>query len=301
LDDSKALWHHRDKLKVRIAKVTSLSAEDEMEYQVKSVKLPTGVTLEYVDQGDPAGTPVLFLHGLSDSWHSFELVLPHLPESVRAIAVSQRGHGQSSHPEEGYGFDEFASDVAALLDALPLDTAFVVGHSLGSSIAQRFAIDHSDKTQGLVLVGSFFSMAQSRVPQELWESVVSSMEDPVDPDFVREFQESTLTKPVPKAFFDTIVQESLRLPARTWKATVAGSMEDDFSAQLNSIGAPTLIVWGNQDEMTSRSDQEAQMAAIAGSQLITYEGSGHAVHWEAPQRFASDLVAFVSTTHMANS
>lgn len=271
-----------------------------MTYRVKFIELPTGVTLEYVEQGDPTGIPVLLLHGLSDSWRSFELALPHLPESIRAFAVSQRGHGDSSRPEAGYGFDDFAADVAALLDALHLDAAFVVGHSLGSSIAQRFTIDHSDRTQGLVLVGSFFSMANSPVPRELWESVVSTMEDPVDPAFVREFQESTLAQPVPQAFFETVVQESLKLPARVWKAIVAGSMEDDFSRQLNSIEVPTLLLWGDQDEMASRNDQEAQTEAIVGSQLITYEGTGHAVHWEAPQRFASELATFVKSERARN-
>lgn len=272
-----------------------------MPYRVKSVELSTGVTLEYVEQGDPSGPTVLLLHGLSDSWHSFELILPHLPESIRAFAVSQRGHGLSSQPQTGYGFDDFAADVAAFLDALHLDAAFIVGHSMGSSIAQRFAIDHSDRTQGLVLVGSFFSMANSPVPRELWESVVSTMEDPVDPNFVREFQESTLTQPVPQAFLETVVQESLRLPARVWKAIVAGSMEHDFSEQLNSIEAPTLLIWGDQDEMASRSDQEAQTAAILGSQLVTYEGTGHAVHWEEPERFATDLAAFVKTDRALNA
>jgi non-heme chloroperoxidase len=161
--------------------------------------------------------------------------LPHLPKSIRAFAVSLRGHGQSGYPHEGYGSDDFAADIAAFLDALNLDAVFVVGHSLGSSIAQRYAINYSDRTRGLVLVGSLFSMALSPVPRELWESVISKMEDPVDPDFVREFQESTLAQPVPPAFFETIVQESLRLPARVWKATVAGSMEDDFPGSSTAL------------------------------------------------------------------
>jgi pimeloyl-ACP methyl ester carboxylesterase len=53
---------------------------------VKSVQLPGRVRLEYVEQGDPAGVPVVMLHGLTDSWHSFEPVLPHLPESIHAFA-----------------------------------------------------------------------------------------------------------------------------------------------------------------------------------------------------------------------
>ncbi|MEQ9814026.1 MAG: hypothetical protein RLO50_14705 [Azospirillaceae bacterium] len=64
------------------------------------------------------------------------------------------------------------------------------------------------------------------------------MEDPVDPGFVREFQESTLAKSVPQSFFETIVQESLKLPARVWKDMVAGSMQNDFSVNRHGNGPP---------------------------------------------------------------
>lgn len=275
--------------------VTQEDQQGEMALEVKSVELPTGVKLQYVEQGDPSGVPVLLLHGLSDSWHSFELVFEHLPESIRVFALTQRGHGDSSRPEAGYRFHDFAADVAAFMDALHLEAAVVVGHSMGSSIAQRFAIDHPERTQGLVLVGSFASLANSPVAQELWDEVVSEMEDPVDPGFVREFQESTLAQPVPGAFFETIVQESLKLPAHVWKAVVADTLQDDFSGELDKIKAPNLLVWGDQDGMVPRSDQEAQTAAIAGSRLVVYEGAGHGVHWEESERFASDLVGFIKT------
>ncbi len=267
--------------------------EPDQRVLVKSVELPTGVKLQYVEQGDPSGVPVLLLHGLSDSWHSFETVLPHLPESIRAFALTQRGHGDSTHPEEGYRPHDFAADVAAFMDALGLEAAVVAGHSLGSAVAQRFAIDHPGRTLGLVLAGSFASLAASPVAQGLWDEVVSKMEDPVDPGFVREFQESTLAQPVPQAFMETVVRESLKLPAHVWRATVAGTLQDEFSEELGKIEAPTLLVWGDQDGMVPRGDQDAQTAAIASSRLVVYEGAGHAVHWEEPERFASDLVTFV--------
>lgn len=268
--------------------------------ETKSFELPTGVTLDYAEQGDPSGVPVLLLHGLSDSWRSFEPVLPHLPESIRAFALTQRGHGDSSRPEVGYRCYDFAADAATFMDALGLEAAVIVGHSLGSANAQRFAIDHPDRTLGLVLAGSFASLATSPVAQELWQAV-STMEDPVDPDLVREFQQSTLARPVPQEFFETVVRESLKLPARVWRATVAGSLQDDFSGELGGIEAPTLLVWGDRDGMVPRSDQDAQTAAIAGSRLVVYEGTGHAVHWEEPEPFASDLASFVEASQQDKS
>lgn len=122
-----------------------------------------------------------------------------------------------------------------------------------------------------------------------------TLTDPVDPGFVREFQESTLAQPVPQAFFETVVQESLKVPARVWKAAVEGLLKDDFSEELDTIKAPTLIVWGDRDETCPRSDQLALRAAIKDSRLVVYPGAGHGVHWEEPERLAADLVSFVET------
>ncbi|WP_052367683.1 alpha/beta fold hydrolase [Algiphilus aromaticivorans] len=260
--------------------------------QTPSVELPTGVTLQYAEQGDAAGTPVVLLHGLSDSWYSYERVLPHLPGSIRAFALTLRGHGDSSRPEAGYRFQDYAADVAAFMDALGVEAAVVVGHSLGSAVAQRFAVDYPDRVRGLVLIAAFASLPKSPVPRELSE-VVATMQDPVDPGFVREFQESTLAQPMPQAFFETIVQESLKLPADVWRAAVAGVLEGDFSEALGTIRAPTLLVWGDADAMVPGADQDALIAVIAGSRLVVYAGAGHGLHWEEPERFASDLARFI--------
>jgi len=109
---------------------------------------------------------------------------------------------------------------------------------------------------------------------------------------VREFQESTLAQPVPPAFVDMVVQESLKLPARVWHAAFEGFLEDDFAGELDRVKAPTLILWGDRDALLTRADQEALRGAIAGSRLVVYEGAGHALHWEEPARFAADVVAF---------
>lgn len=263
-----------------------------MPFEPETVELPTGATLDYVEQGDPSGVPVLLLHGLSDSWRSYELMLPHLPPSVRGFALSLRGHGESSRPAGAYRFRDFAADVRAFMDALDLDAAFLVGHSLGSAIVQRFALDHPDRTLGIVLVNSFHSLAKSPVSRELWP-VVEQLDDPVGQDFVREFQESTITQPVPDTFLRTAVQESMKLPASVWRHVIGSAMQHDFSQELVNIEVPTLLVWGDQDAMIPRSEQDAQVGAIRNARLLVYEGAGHAVPWEQPERLASDVAAFI--------
>jgi pimeloyl-ACP methyl ester carboxylesterase len=261
---------------------------------VKSVDLPGRVRLPYVEHGDPAGLPMILLHGVTDSWRSFEGVLPHLPPSIRAFALTQRGHGDAERPATGYRTRDFAEDVVAFADALGLGPAVVVGHSMGSTNAQRLAIDHPRRVRGLVLAASFASYRNNPVAVEVCESM-SRLTDPIDPAFVREFQESTLAQPVPPALLETAVRESLKVPARVWRAAFEGFLEDDVMGQSGRIAAPALILWGARDALCRRVDEDALLAAIPGSRLTVYETAGHALHWEEPARFAADLAAFAAS------
>jgi pimeloyl-ACP methyl ester carboxylesterase len=260
---------------------------------IKSVELPTGVRLSYVEQGGRFGVPLLLLPGLGDSWRSFEPVFDHLPASIRVFALTQRGHGNASHPAEGYRFHDFAADLAAFVAAMELEPVVLTAHSASGFVAQRFAIDHPERTLGLVFIGTPATLRGHPGVQEAWDSTISKLTDPVDSEFVREIQKSALAQPVPEEFFETLVQEALKVPAHVWRATFEGFLEDDLSSELHRIGAPTLIVWGDRDRILSRSDQEALATAIVGSRLMVYSGAGHSPHWEEPDRFASDLASFI--------
>ncbi len=258
----------------------------------KSVEIRNGLTLEYLEHGGPSGLKVVFLHGVTDSWRSFEAVLTHLPAFLHAFVPSQRGHGDSGRPEAGYRCVDFSADLHAFMDALEIPSALVVGHSMGSYVAQQFAIDHPERTLGLVLIGAFPTLRGNPGVRALWDSAISRLADPVDSGFVLEFQKSTLAQPVPPSFLDTVVGESLKVPARVWRATFADFLEADFSTELERIKAPTLIIWGDQDAVVPRSEQHLLNDFIQGSRLIVYPGAGHGVHWEDPARVASDLSAF---------
>jgi non-heme chloroperoxidase len=261
---------------------------------VQYARLPNGMRLPYVEQGDPDGTPVVFLHGITDSWRSFERVLPCLPGSVHAFALTQRGHGDADRPATGYRTRDFAADVAAFMDAVGLEQAVIAGHSMGSTNALRFAIDHAERTLGLVLLGTFASYGRNPIVLEFWETSVAELTDPIAPALARDFQQSTLAKPVPADFFETAVRESLKAPAHVWREALKGSLEDDFTSELGRINAPTLILWGSRDAFCPRADQDALIGAIAGARLLVYEGTGHALHWEEPERFAADVARFAA-------
>lgn len=260
---------------------------------VKSVELPNGMELSFAQQGDADGLPVLLLHGLGDSWRSYEPVLKHLPESVRAIALTQRGHGDSTHPPEGYRFGDYVDDLEAFLNALHLDAAILVGHSSHGVVSEQFAIDHPDRILGLVLIGTPLSLRDNEAARNLFDSTISKLTDPLDPEFVREFAESTLAHAAPPAFLEIIRQETTKVPARVFKEFFADLLQHDVLNELNVVDVPALLVWGEQDRILTRHDQETLAAAIKNSRLVVYPGAGHSPHWEEPERFASDLMGFV--------
>lgn len=260
---------------------------------VRSIDLPTGVTLEYAEQGRPDGIPVVLLHGYTDSRHSWNLVLPRLPPRYRVFAITQRGHGESSKPADGYRVADFAGDVAAFLEAKRIDRAIIVGHSMGSMVAQQFTIENPEQVQALVLTGAFYTRPNHPVLVDFWNQAVSKLPDQVDPQFVLDFQTSTVTKPLDPAFFATILGETGRVPGFVWRNAFREFLRTDLTAGVGSITAPTLIIWGDQDAFSVRDDQDSLVSRIRGAKLLTYEGIGHAANWEVPERFARDLIGFL--------
>lgn len=272
-----------------------MSVEENIRFA--TAHLSTGVRLHYAEQGHPTGEALIFLHGYSDSWFSFSRVLPWLSPSYHAFALTERGHGDSDKPECCYTLDDFAADVDAFMDALGIDHATLVGHSGGGLIAQRVALDYPNRVSRLVLIGTAAKGSAFRGVSELGE-FVRTLEDSVAPEFVREFQESTIYRPVPEEFLDTVVSESLKLPARVWRDYFEGVVLAD-AVQLGEIKVPTLILWGEQDSYPPREEQERLAREIPDATLKVYAETGHDVHWERPEQVVRDLEAFIKDTSPA--
>ena len=253
-----------------------------------------GHQLRYATRrGGGAGITLVFVHGWPDSWRSFQPVLDALSPTIGAISVSLRGFGGSEAPPAGYTPDDFAADVVDLAEHLDLTSAVFVGHSMGTLVVQRLAALRPDLVAGLVLIGGLNRLPDD-VYDEVW-SVVENLADPISEQFVREFQSSTLAAPVSDVFFDQLVAESLRAPARVWRAAFAGIRTMPPADDAN-ITAPTLLVWGDHDALVPRAEQNTLLSAIPNARLITYTGAGHSPNWEQPERVAHDIEAFVRTS-----
>ena len=233
------------------------------------------------------------LPGPTDSWRSYQPVLDLLPDGVRAIAVSQRGHGDSGKPASGYGVEDFAGDVVPLLDALNVERAVLAAHSGSCLVARRVALDHPSRVAGLVLEASPTTLRDDAQLLRFVESVVSELEDPISPDLARSLVVDTSSENVAPELVDLLAEDVLAVPAHVWKETFAGLLVYDDSAELPLIEAPALLAWGDADTLVSRQMQHELVRSIPDASLRVYSGAGHTPRWEDPARFSTELAAFV--------
>jgi pimeloyl-ACP methyl ester carboxylesterase len=218
-----------------------------------------------------------------------------MPSDLRSIAVSQRGHGDSSKPEQGYRIEDFAGDVPRLLDALHIERAVLVGHSGSCLTTRRVALDHPERVAGLVLEASPTTLKGNPALQGVVDSVVAPLQDPIDLDFARSWVLDTSAENLDATLADELVAEVLKVPARVWREMFASLMSYDDTPNIHCIMPPTLLIWGDADRLVDRGMQDGLLRSLPDARLIVYPGVGHTPRWEKPDRFSSDVVAFAKT------
>jgi non-heme chloroperoxidase len=255
-------------------------------------QLATGIRLRYAEQGSPSGPPIIMLHGLTDSWFSFSGILPALPANYHIYALDLRGHGGSDRPSHGYTMPDFADDVISFMDAMELPSATLVGHSMGSLVAQQVALTAPQRVARLALLGAGSNIHTPDL--QGFQQAVDELVDPVPEEFAREFQVSTIYRPIPDNFLNQAVAESLKLPAHVWRGALAGCLAVDFTPDLAQIQVPVLLLRGDQDAVFPRAAQDALVTGLARAVLRVYPQTGHAIHWERPEQVVHDLKDFIT-------
>jgi non-heme chloroperoxidase len=252
------------------------------------VRLSNGITLHCATQGPTTGPAVIMLHGFSDSWFSFSRVLPLMPADMRVVVPDLRGHGDSERPADGYRLADFADDVIQLMDAMQIARAVVVGHSMGSFVARKIYELAPHRVSRLVLVGAA-AVAGNRNLIELMEAV-NELKDPVDENFVRDFQRSCVHTAVPEPFMEAAIANSRRMPARIWKAALRGLIDGEISMPREPLRA--LVLGGRRDAVFSATEQMVLARQFPRGELHLIDDVGHTVHWEQPATFVNALIRF---------
>lgn len=258
----------------------------------KTVELPNGITLAYAEIGNPDGEPLLLIHGFTDNARSWSLIAPHLADR-RLIAMDLRGHGKSEAPECCYALIDLAHDAKLLLDALNIEQADVAGHSLGSMTAQTLAARWPERVGKLVLVSSTSSMAEvAKRGGWLWEAI-HGLEPPIDPNsqFMKDWYANP--NPVDEEFLSRERAESAAVPLQVWKGVLYEGAAQEFGRMLPDVKAPVLVLWGDQDSLFAKADQDALKAALPAAEFKAYPGLGHNMFWEEPEEVAADIKDFL--------
>lgn len=268
----------------------------------KSVALPNGVSLAYVDMGERSAPAVVLIHGYTDSARDWVPMLPYLSKRYRLILVDIRGHGQSSKPECCYTRLDFAYDIKLLLDALGVARADVVGHSLGSIIAQTFAEYWPERTAHVVLISSTGGSppgATKQAPRFDFAAEIRKLKEPIEADspFMIAWWDSPT--PVDPDFIRRQRKDAAGIPLRVWLAVLdQGLNANDLYANLQStlprLKAPTLLIWGSKDPIMEEDMRQSLRNGLPHAEVKIFDGLGHNPFWEDPRGVADVINAFLS-------
>jgi pimeloyl-ACP methyl ester carboxylesterase len=265
----------------------------------KKTVLPDGETLAYIDTGNPSGPPVVLIHGYTDSARDWVPLLPYLSKRFRLILVDIRGHGQSGKPECCYTRLDFAYDIKLLLDSLGIRRADIVGHSLGSIIAQTFAEFWPGKTRRVVLISSTGGRPPGLGPPKFdFAADIRKLEEPIEPDspFMIAWWDSPT--PVDPDFIRRQRKDAAGIPLRVWLAVLDQGMPSDtlygdLQSTLPRLTAPTLLIWGSKDPIMEEPMRKTLIDALPAARLKVFDGLGHNPFWEDPERVAAVINEFL--------
>jgi 3-oxoadipate enol-lactonase len=251
---------------------------------VSRVTVGEDLTLEVMVEGDPAAPPLVLVHSAGADHRMWERNLPPVRDRFRLIRYDVRGHGRSDVPPAPYSLDDLGTDLVAVLDALDVASAHVVGASLGGLVALWLAVRHPDRVRGAVFAGA---AARFGTP-EAWEERADAVrrggiEAVVDLVMHRFFSERFRREEarVVAGFAGVLRQQS----PEGYVGTCQALRDADLRHEVSTIRAPSLVVVGDEDVAAPPSDAEALRAAIPGARLMVLEGAGHLCTVERPDVF----------------
>ncbi|HYH06981.1 MAG TPA: alpha/beta hydrolase [Thermoanaerobaculia bacterium] len=256
----------------------------------RTIALESGVTVRYVEAGPREAPPLLLLHGLGDTSRSWSLMLPELAKSHRVYAFDQRGHGAASAPRCCYALADLAWDAIAFMDAMKIERASVVGHSMGSFVAQHLAAHHPERVQKIVLIGSSDTTVGNETVAWLWEQT-GTFDRGISTEFVEQWQSNPL--PVDAEFLALVKRETAAVRPHVWRGVARTLMTEDQRPFARAIRQPTLILWGEHDPAFPAANQQRLQEALPQATFRRYDKAGHNVHWEIPTRVAEDILRFL--------
>jgi 3-oxoadipate enol-lactonase len=262
-----------------------------------------GTRIHYEVTGLTKRAPVLLVQGLGGEKNSWNLQRAALALRHRTIAFDNRGAGRSDKPDGKYNLEEMADDAIAVLDAAGIETAHIVGLSMGGAISQIIALKHPNRVRSLTLVATACRNHAWR--EELLQSWATTAENE---GMTAVGKEAARWMIGPRSFRRVLPalgwMGPLQLfnPANAFVSQVKAILSTDDGAlntELANISCPTMVVVGNQDVLTPRGDAEEIASLIPTAELVVISGGAHGLHIEHASTFNRILLEFLGRAEKA--
>lgn len=254
------------------------------------VALANGVGLNWREDGDPAGYPVVFANSLGTDMRLWDQVLPLLPRGLRIIRFDKRGHGLSDCPPAPYAMEDLVSDAEALLDGLGLRECVFVGLSIGGMIGQGLAARRPDLVRALVLSNTAAKMGDAAMWQARIDAIrAGGIEALADAVMERWFSPAFLSRPELTAWRNMLT----RTPVEGYVGCCHAIAGADLSESTGALSLPVLAIAGREDGASPPELVQGTASMIAGSRFAVIEGAGHLPCVEDPAAYAALLNEFL--------
>lgn len=264
-----------------------------------------GLTFHCVEWGAASAPPMICLHGITQTAHSWDEVAAEMARDHRVVCIDQRGHGDSTWAPDGdYSRQTQAADLDALTDALGLPAFVLAGMSMGGINAITFTARHPGKVRALIVVDvspqieargveNIRSFIQASDVLDSFEAFVERAHQ-FNPrrslDNIRSRLAHNL-KQLPDGTWTWKYDPALRSPQRSFQASALGTLWDDVS----TLRCPTLIIRGGDSDVLSNEGAEKFQGAVPGSRLTVVPGAGHSVMGDNPTAFVTAVRDFLGT------
>ncbi|MGI8550550.1 MAG: alpha/beta fold hydrolase [Dehalococcoidia bacterium] len=266
-----------------------------------------GLRLHYLDWGEEGRPPFVLLHGFSAMAHFWDGFAAKMRQDYHVYALDQRGHGDSDWSDE-YPPEAMPSDLTSFVDQLGLDRFVLMGHSMGGGVAFRYAFEHPERLEQLIIVDSSLpspdrpplpnrdnsvqrSLAQDRFESE--DAVVAHFQR-LNPRASEERLRAVVSywfRPLPDGRYTYKFDPKLRnrLSGSAEQVEKFRQQAQELRSRVQRITCPTLIIrGGNSDILTPESAKET-VEALPNATLVTVPNTGHNVPTDDPRGFRNPV------------
>lgn len=250
--------------------------------------------------GEDGGTPLLLVAGMGGSCQGWRpLQIPEFSKERRVVSFDHRGVGDSSDPGGPFSTAEFADDAVALLDALEIERAHVLGSFMGGMVAQEMALRHEDRVERLVLTGTYARPdAKRRLLLEHWAKLAqdgATLEALIRERLLWTLLDETLeSTDLIQSMIELFAKDGMPMTAEVLARQCNACLGHDTLDRLEDLPHPTLVICGEQDRLTPPALNRRLADGIPNARMVTIPHAAHLVLFEAADHYNRVVLQFIA-------